>query len=296
MLSNRIDQLASPPRSIPLRVACRAMLGRTGGIGAIFLLAGLLATWLFIGDIRPVAEARLALSSTTTRGTITHTSPTNVSVNETTVYKYQFTFRTPDERTFTGQSYTVGQKWSAESRVVIQYVPTQPSIARIEGAQLSAAPTWGALLVLTFPTTGAALFLSATAGGWRQTILLQRGEVASAKVISEQATGVRINDAPVIAYVYEFEADDGEFYMGNSKSLPSGLIGDEVKEPVLYLPWNPKISTLVDAIPLRYPLDVDEYGQWVTHEGVWPIVWYTLVWIGILGSLAYALARTFSEI
>ena len=96
MLSNRIDQLASPPRSVPLRVTCRAMLGRAGGMGAIFLVAGLLAMWVFIGDIRPVAEARLALSSATTQGTITHASPTNVSVNETTVYKYQFTFRTPE--------------------------------------------------------------------------------------------------------------------------------------------------------------------------------------------------------
>ena len=140
------------------------------------------------------------------------------------------------------------------------------------------------------------VFLSATVSGWKQAVLLQRGEIAGAKIISERATGVRINNVPVIAYVYEFEAADGEFYMGDSKSLPSGLVGDEAKEPVLYLPWNPKRSTLVDAIPLRYPLDVDEYGQWITHEGMWPIVWYALVWVGILGSVAYALARMLSDI
>ena len=238
----------------------------------------------------------MAISSATTTGTITHAEPTNTTVNDVTVYRYHFTFRTPNEETFTGQSYTVGQEWSAESRVTIEYVPTAPSIARIEGSQLSSAPLWGALLMLTFPAIGAAFFLSATINGWKQATLLRHGEVAGAKIISQNPTGVSINDVPVLAYNYEFPAGDGEEYMGSSKSMPSGLVGDEAKEPVLYLPRNPRRSTLVDAIPLRYPLDVDEYGQWVTHESVWPIVWCTLIWAGILGSVAYAIARMLSAI
>jgi hypothetical protein len=295
MLSNRIDQLASPPRSVPLRVACRAMLGRTGGIGAIFLLAGLLATWLFIGELRPIAEAQLTLSSATAQGTITRVEATNTTVNDVTVYRYHFTFRTPNEETVTGQSYTVGQEWSAESHVMVQYVPDKPSIARIEDSRLSAAPLW-AIAVLIFPATGTALFLSGAISGWKQTILLQHGEVTGARIISQNPTGVSINNVPVIAYIYEFSTGDGEEYMGSAKSMPSGLVGDEAKEPVLYLPRNPRKSTLVDAIPLRYPLDVDAYGQWVTHESVWPIVRYTLIWVGILGSVAYAIARVLNAI
>jgi hypothetical protein len=295
-LSNRISQLAPPPRQVPLRVMCRAMLGLTGTLGAIFLLAGLFSTWLFVGDIRPIAELRLALSSAATQGTITRVTPTNVSVNDVTVYEYQFTFRTPDEKKVVGQSYTVGQKWSAENRVTIQYVPAKPSIARIAGSQLSTAPMWGILLVLIFPATGAGLFLSAAAGGWRQTTLLRSGKTAGAKIISEQATGVRINEVPVIAYNYEFEAVDGESYLGSAKSLPSGRIGDEAQEPVLYLPRNPRRSTLVDAIPLRHPLDVDEDGQWMAHESIWPVVWYALIWIGIAASLVYALVHMLGDI
>ena len=296
MLSNRIDQLAAPPRPVPLRVACRAMLGRTGGIGAIFLLAGLLATWLFIGDIHPIAEVRLALSPATATGTITSVERTNTTVNDVTVYRYHFTFRTPNEETFTGQSHTVGQVWSVEDRVKIQYVSAKPSIARIAGSQLSTAPLWGVFLVLIFPGTGAALFLSATVSGWKQATLLRYGEVAGAAIISQRPTGVSINDVPVMAYDYEFPAADGEEYMGSSRSLPSGLVGDEAREPILYLPRNPRRSTLVDAIPLRYPLNVDEYGQWVTHESVWPIVWCTLIWAGILGSVTYILLRILSDI
>jgi hypothetical protein len=296
MLSDRIGKLASPPRPVPLRVACRAMLGITGSIGAIFVLAGLLPTWLFSGDIRLVGEARLALSSATAQGKVTRVTPTNVSVNDETVYECQFTFRTPDEQTLTGQSYTIGQEWSVEDRVTVQYVPAKPSIARIEGSNLSTAPIWAALMMLLFPASGLALFIPATVRGWRQAMLLRNGQVTGAQIISEQATGTRINDVPVIAYTYEFRAGDGESYLGSARSLPSGLVGDEAREPVLYLPRNPKKSTLVDAIPLRYPLDADEFGQWIARESVWPIVWYTLIWIGILGSVVYALARMFSDL
>jgi hypothetical protein len=152
------------------------------------------------------------------------------------------------------------------------------------------------LLVCIFPGVGAAFFTASTIRGLQQTMLLRYGTIAGAQIISEQATGASINNVPVIAYVYEFAADDGESYLGKSRSLPSERIGDEAQEPVLYLPRNPKRSALVDAIPLRHPLDVDEYGQWKTHESVWPIVWYALTWAGIAANLVYALARLLSQI
>ncbi|RLC64392.1 MAG: hypothetical protein DRI48_07650, partial [Chloroflexi bacterium] len=74
-------------------------------------------------------------------------------------------------------------------------------------------------------------------------------------------------------------------------AVESDAIGDEVKEPVLYLPSNPQIATLVDALPLRATLDVDDDGQWVSYESVWQILWYSLAWIGILAHVVYGLLR-----
>jgi hypothetical protein len=290
MLSNRIDRLAPSPRPVPPRVACRAMLGLVGAFGAIFLLFGMLFTWIFIGDFQPLSEARLALSSRTVQGTITGANTTSASENDVTVYAYTFAFRTPDGQEHTGRSYTTGQEWRVEQRVDVEYVPGNPAIARIAGTRRSRfSPT--VLPVCLFPSVGAAFFAAATIRGWRQVMLLRRGKITGAEIVSQHATGARINEVPVIATVYEFEADDGEFYLGKSKSLPSERIGDEEREPVLYLPRNPKLSTLVDAIPLRHPLDVDESGHWKTHERVWPVVWYALIWIGITANMAYAFAR-----
>lgn len=205
MLSNRITQLAPPPRWVPLPVICSTMLGLTGGLGASFLIFGMLPVWLSVSD-----------------------------------------------------------------------PPSTP---------------WVWLLVFSFPIIGAVFFTIATVRGLRRVILLRYGEVASARTISERGTNTSVNGQPVIEYIYEFQADDGQVYSGSSQALSSEEIGDEAGEPVLYLPSNPHLSALVDALPLRCTLDVDEAGQWVSYESMWPVVWYSLAWIGILANVAYGLLR-----
>jgi hypothetical protein len=95
----------------------------------------------------------------------------------------------------------------------------------------------------------------------------------------------------VVKYVYEFRADDGQMYQGASRAISSEEIGDEDVEPVLYLPSNPELSVLVDALPLRSTLDVDQDGEWVSYESVWPVVRLALAWMGILAHAMYGLSR-----
>jgi len=204
MLSNRIAHLVPPPRRVPFPVACSAMLGMTGIIGAAFLILGMLFVWLFVAD--------------------------------------------------------------------------------------PAAPLW-VCFVLIFPAIGAAFFVTNTVRGLRQVTLLRRGRVAGARKVSEQATNTTVNDQPVVKYVYEFQAGDGRTYRGASRAISSEEIGDEDAEPVLYLPSNPEQSVLVDALPLRSTLDVDQDGQWVSYESVWPVVWLGLAWMGILAHAMYGLSR-----
>lgn len=291
MLSRRITQLTPPPRPIPPRLACRAMLGLTGVLGAIFLLFSMPFVWILTWGSDPIDDVRLALSTETAQGVITRVSATHSSENDVTVYRYGFSFQVRDGGSFTGESYYAGKRWSAEERVTIEYVPSDPSVARIKGARRATMPVWVVLLVLIFPMIGAAFFISSNVRGWRQVRLLRHGELAQADIVSERATNTSINDVPVMAYVYEFPASDGESYLGQSRALPSGRVGDEEKEPVLYLPWNPRRSTLLDTLPIRYPLDVDEFGQWAAREKAWPIVWFALTWVVIAANVVYALWR-----
>ena len=152
------------------------------------------------------------------------------------------------------------------------------------------APLWVSF-VLLFPLIGAALFVAATVRGLRHVTLLRRGEVSAAQTISQRATNTSVNDQPVIEYAYEFRAGDWQIYRGTSRAIVSQEIGDEEREPILYLPSNPRISVLVDALPVRYTLDVDDDGRWVSYEGIGPVVWCGLAWTAVAAHAAYALWR-----
>jgi hypothetical protein len=291
MLSNRINRLVPPPRPVPLQVVCSAMFGITGRLGAIFLISGLAFTLVFTSGYRPVDDLRLAFSKATARGIVTSVTDTNSTENDEPVYAYEFSFTTNREQKATGVSYFTGERWRVEDRVTIQYVEDAPAIARIQGARSSEFSPW-ILFVLIFPFVGAALFGSAAIGGWRQATLLRRGEVADAHILSTRPTNVSINNVPVLEYSYELRTAAGQTFNGSAKSLPSDRLGDEENEPALYLPSDPDRSTLVDAISLSHPLDIDHLsGQWVSQEGFLNTGLYILTWIGVIALSGYGLLR-----
>jgi hypothetical protein len=282
MLSNRIKNLAQPPRAVPLTVICSAMLGTTGWFGAIFLIMGLGFTLVFTSGYHPLDDLRLALAQTTAKGIITQVNETNSTENDVFVYEYIFTFTTKREQTITGRSYTTGRDLQNGANVTVDYVPEDPAINRIHGARSSAFSSW-VLFVLIFPAIGAALFLSAAIGGLRQVWLLRNGVVADAHIQSARSTGVTVNHVPVLQYGYEIQTAAGETATGSAKSFPSDRIGDEQVEPALHLPGNPFRSTLVDAISVSYQLDVDETtGQWTSGESMVKALLYLLAWAVVI--------------
>lgn len=199
MLSNRIHRLTPPPRSVPLQVMASAMFGFAGGFGAVFLIMGLVFTLVFTQGYRPIDEIRLAASQTTAPGVITAVTQTNSSENDVYVYSYEFAFTTNRGEKITGVSYTTGEQWSARDHVTIEYVPGEPSIARIQGARTSDFTPW-VLFVLIFPFIGAVMFGSAAVAGVREVLLLRRGELADARILSSRPTGVSVNNTPVVEY------------------------------------------------------------------------------------------------
>jgi len=291
MLSNRIVQLAAPPRWVPLPAICSAMLGLTGIIGAAFLIMGMLFVWLSLGDFRPIDEWRLARSTTSARALVTSVTATGATENDVEVYEYHFTFDTPDEQAITGRCYSTGQLCFAGDRVEVRYLPDKPFVAQLVGTRASILSRWVLLFVSIFPIVGAVFFTTATIRGLRQVNLLRCGEITSVRAISRQGTNTYVDGKPVIRYTYEFQGMDGQIYSGLSRALRREEIGDEAEEPVLYLPSDPRQSLLVDALPLRYTLDVDEAGQWVSYESVWPVVWCGLAWTGIIAHVIYGLLR-----
>jgi Protein of unknown function (DUF3592) len=245
--------------------------------------------------VHPLEEWRLAHSAATAEATITRVSATNATENDVAVYEYRFTFRTPDEKTISGRSYSTGHLWTEGDTATVWYLSDKPTVARLDGTRLSTFAPW-VLFVLIFPIVGAVMFAIATISGLRHVILLRYGHVAGARTLERKPTGASVNNQPVMKYIYEFQADNGEILSGSSNAVYTERVGDETQEPVLYLPASPAVSMLVDALPLRCPLDVNESGQWVSYESVWPVVWFSLAWLGIGVNVLLVLARVLGVI
>lgn len=293
MPMGRIVYLADPPRRVPLTVIASAIPGLIGLMGAAFFLFGMLFVVLFSGDVRPLDEVRLGSATTTATATVTDVLDTNASENDETVYEYRFTFRTRNETEIKGTSYSTGQLYAKGERVPVTYLPDKPSVAQLQDTRHTQFPWWTALMVGIFPFIGGVMLLAGTLNGWQQVRLLMFGRLTYARWINVTPTSTTVNDQPVLKYAFEFQAEDGQTYQGNSKSLPKAQLGDEANEPVLYLPANPDRSMLLDAVPVRYSLSVDSSGQWVSDGNPWPVLWSGLIGLGVLAALVFVISRFF---
>jgi hypothetical protein len=308
MLSNRIARLALPPRRVPFPLVCSAMLGTAEGAGAFSLIVAILACWLIVAAFRPVDQLRLAFCVTTAPATVTEVTTTGGGGLGVKEYEYCFTFSAPDGRTITGRSYSTGQLWSVGDQVAAWYVPDEPAVARLDRTHISTIPPWLAAPTIALSIGLPVSFAIAVVHRLHQVMLLRYGKIANARKIWTKETSVSVpmvvNGKPkydperytlqkyaVARYTYLFQASDGRIYRGTCKAPASEVVGDEAAEPILYLPSDPHVSTLVDALPLRCPLDVDDAGQWVSYESGKQVVWFVVVGLVIALAVGYGLSR-----
>ncbi len=267
LMSNRIEKLIPPPRRVPIATQCAALVGFLGLFGAIFFSFGMVFVWAFGLNMHPIDNWRLSNESETTFGVIEEATFTNSTVNEVPVFRYRFRYQPGDGPALVAECYTIGKQWSAGNKAEVQYLPGNPEVACLKGASISMFPIWVMALVIIFPLVGLGLLLPSLISGWGKIKLLRFGVVTGAKKLFANATNMKVNNVPVMKFSYEFQDNLGMVYTGSSKTTGMGYIGDEAVEPVLYLPSNPKKSTLVDALPIEFPLEVDQSGQWLDKNG-----------------------------
>ena len=293
MLSGRMTPLAPPPRRVPWAVVCSAMLGMPGVVGAGIFVFSMIFVLIFAGDLHLIDEIRLSSAGTTAVARVTAVEDTNSTENDVPVYAYRFVFSTRAEELVTARSFSTGRRYSVEDRATVYYLPDKPGVARLENTRRSEFPAFAGLMVLIFPAIGLVLFAIGALRGWRDVTLLRHGQVTGARWLRSQMTNMSVNDQPVLKYTYEFQTADGQTHTGSRRALPSPRIGDEANEPVLYLPSHPARSLPLDALSLRYPLRVDDSGQWSDIHAPWTIVWCGLAYALVLAGVLFIVTRVF---
>jgi len=244
------------------------------------------------------ANGSCARAAATSQAVVTDVTDTNASENDATVYRYTFRFETAEEETTTARSYSTGRLYSRATEWTSSICQASQVWPRLQGTRLSTFSPWVMPFVSIFPLIGLVMLVVSTVSGLRQVFLLIYGEIGGGASAFEQADR------------YAREQAAGDLNTATSctpamgrrtrrvRALPSGRVGGRSRRSSLYLPSNPKLSVLVDALPLRYPLEstrvasgcrASQFGRWcgLAWRGwVSRRLWFTACWLARLMSVA----------
>ena len=264
---------AGPPRSVPVSVRLRILLGGfSNQFGWFFFGFGMIFVWIFGGTATlrnvvffsgelPVADAR-----------ITDVVETDVTINEQKVYEYRYAYRV-DGVDYEGATRANAGKYKVGAKAVVEYPAQSPGRSRIQG--LSSDHAWVSLICAIFPAIGLTFMFFGIRKGLKGARLLRHGKHATGVLISTEPTNASINHQPVIKFTFEFEADDERSYEviakthvserfagedvshddASDRGIDEREAGDEetfagdIHEPLLYDPSNPSDAIMLDDLP-----------------------------------------------
>ena len=192
--------LSAPvPRQVPapLRRAALSQAAPLGLLlfGAVFLLAGIFFSGLFL-PWRQLDQWRLdAGPSEVSRGRIVSVERTGLSINKQTVMRYGFEFTSTVGEPMRGACFTTGRRWTEGEPVNVRYLAVDPALACPQGARLSQASLASSFVVL-FPLAGGAILIWTVRSRRRVDWLLRQGMLAEFRVEAIDPTRVSVNNLP----------------------------------------------------------------------------------------------------
>src|SRR5262245_7964882 len=169
----RLEDLAPPPRGMPLRLWCSLLAGPVTLGGSAGFAFGMVFALFFVPATDPIGMWRLDLHRQQAQGWLEGVAKTSFhegGENEdgTAVYRCDYTFALPDGTQVKGTSYTVGEQFHLRPAgpggpaprlpVTVEYEPNNPRLSRIQGTRTSPFGP-GALFVVLFPVAGLAVAL-----------------------------------------------------------------------------------------------------------------------------------------
>lgn len=250
-------KLSPPPRSVPLALSIRVILGPLSQIGWFLVGFGLIFVWAFGADRAVVTAFRFAGGLEVVEGTTTAWRALNLTVNDEKVYEASYEFSVGGE-TFTGASYSTGFYVPEGTRLPVEYKPSDPSVSRL--SELSASPMGLAIaFVFIIPLIGLALARAGLRSGFRARRLLSEGRLALGTLKSDEATGARVSNQPVHRLTFEFAAENKGMYEVVTTTHRVERLVDDPQEPIVYDPRDPADARTIDDLP-GHPT-VDDRGD-----------------------------------
>ena len=312
--------LAAAPRPVPIGAhVVTSFGGWVAVLGHVLLAGSSIAVWEVVMNSELIAPIVFSGQLATTTGTVfseQHFSRrqlfTNVgrgaAMSPFTVptVEVHFAFKVGGVD-YEGFSFTPIGK-DIPSTVTVEYVVTQPAVARIQGFRFFFYD-WTVVWILLFPLIALALIVVRCSYASEQIELLRTGAITYGSCVSKRSNNGLDGDGLVVL-VYEYElplpmtgsdaavklpaggatackVTKGKASMGGgaqSRAKPASStayqpltyriehidfdtssVEDEIWEPILYLPRDPSVATLLDGLIVKPTAE----GYWASPANWW---------------------------
>lgn len=214
--------------------------------GLIFFAFGCMMFFLELSQADK-NEVRLLFGKTETKGKIVAIEKTDETEYYQTVKKYTYSFDF-EGRTYTGTSYDWEKKNKKNDIVTIQFKKRKPEISHMKGARRTKSSAKILFFAAIFPTVGFLIILISTLKVFRQIKIIEYGKIAYGTIYKITKNSF-VKGKPIYSAHFNFKADDGKRYKTIASTREIEKLKDEEKEPILYMPENPKNAILVDTLP-----------------------------------------------
>lgn len=243
--------LARPPRPLPLLLRTQLLFGGLWNqLHWVYLGFAMILVWL-VGREVDFSEIRFWFGEVrTTRGEVIASEYTGAKENEHPVYRIRFRYRTPDG---TERESTCYSTKSPSYSVTVEFLQSDPRVARIKGTRVSKWPLW-LVWIFIFPGHALVGLFFGMREGVRSMFLLSRGLPAWARKVSTLPTNLEINNRRVMQVTFEFTAVDGRVYTAVVRTHEIERLKDD-EELVLYYPRAPSFNVMMDSLPGQPVID-----------------------------------------
>jgi hypothetical protein len=251
---------APPPRQVPPALL-RAARRQNSFLGVI--LVGLISTFLLVGFVGFLVHQGHFYDWELNSGRAAHTTGRVVTALKTdrsdrdggAIYSYAFTFSPAGGQEEHGTSFTTGQRWSAGTIVDVDYLVSDPAIARLAGSRTTKLKTLDRQLVLDLlqPLLGLALLASGLWGRRSLRLLLENGTVGEALVQSVKPLAQRVRGKKLHKITLQLVGAAPplvvQYYQPNQVAFFQARLVSKQPVYVLYYPQPPKLAIIRTLVP-----------------------------------------------
>ncbi|GHT35207.1 hypothetical protein FACS189427_04000 [Planctomycetales bacterium] len=174
-------------------------------------------------------------------GKIISAEKTNMTVNDSSIYKIRFKQPDGTERI----SYSLKSFFKEGNEVPLE---KSGNAVRIKGTKITSFGRLDAFVVM-FPIAGIGMVCVCGFLGRKKYLFLRDGELTAGQFIDMNPTGVKINGCSEMKLRYRIITADRETSETFVKALDTDKITDNPVEPLLYNPLKPQNALALNKLP-----------------------------------------------